>query len=98
MFELAFAAQLGRPIYINFEQDLLSFPHVPAVRAFEKLTPDFGISPTHARSLQYLWVKDRHHQLTCLFAKWSCATFPGLRHLLVMTPIPPTGWSKSPDD
>lgn len=49
-----FAAQLGRPIFFNFQTDILHLSHSQTMRIFCEQTPHFGVSQLHINSIKHL--------------------------------------------
>lgn len=83
LYDLAFAAQLGHPIYINFAQDILTFVGFGADLLFIGSTPKFGVSAKHLDSVQYAFVATAE-PLGPDLLEWSCGHFRNLKHFVTL--------------
>lgn len=83
VFDLAFAAQLGHPLYINFAQDILTFTSRNATFLFVGSTPTFGVSVKHTNSVQYVMTMTEH-LFDDRILLWNNKHFHGLKHHLIV--------------
>jgi hypothetical protein len=81
-YRLAFAAQLGHPVYFDFEHDGLSLDSPMALTTFVHSTPKFGVSPKDADSVQRVSFEFPNTVRPEITSKWCrklCTHFGRLR-------------------
>ena len=85
LYRPAFEAQLGHPVYFNFENNLLYIKNWVAGFYFIEFTPKFGVSPNEIQSIRRLSVR-LMEEVDEETLEFICSSFPGLHDLWIREP------------